>query len=87
MTFFYNSRPRRAKWDDPLVRKTAESIMYRWQMMAQGHDMWHPFKYINYCDGSVDVFAGYGKEQREWLRKVKKEVVGNERWDVGGFKV
>lgn len=49
--------------------------------------MWHPFKYINYCDGSVDVFAGYGKEQREWLRKVKKEVVGNERWDVGGFKV
>jgi len=49
--------------------------------------MWHPYKYINYADGGDDVFAGYGQKQREWLRKVKRDLIGKERWDVGGFKV
>lgn len=87
LTIFYNSHPRRYARDDPLVRKAAENIMYRWRMMAQGHGMWHPYKYINYADGGDDVFAGYGQKQREWLRKVKRDLIGKERWDVGGFKV
>lgn len=49
--------------------------------------MWHEYKYINYLDGKVDAFKGYGEKQREILRGVKREVVGEGRWDVGGFKV
>lgn len=49
--------------------------------------MWHPYKYVNYADGTAAVSAGYGEENREWLRSVKRDVVGKERWDIGGFKV
>lgn len=88
LTIFYDSHPRRYDRDDPLVRKVAENILYRWEMMARGHGMWHPYKYINYLDGHTDAFAGYGEKQREFMRGVKKGLLnGGVRWDVGGFKV
>lgn len=59
----------------------------RWEAIAKEHEMWHRYKYIKYAEGGTDVFAGYGEENREWSRKVKKDVVGDVRWDVGGFKV
>jgi hypothetical protein len=59
----------------------------RWEVIAKEHGMWHRYKYINYADGGTDVFAGYGTENREWLRKVKRDVIGNVMWDASGFKV
>ena len=54
----------------------------------------HPFQYLNYASGGDDVFAGYGERSREWLRGVKKGVLGLDgkgmgkgRWDIGGFKI
>lgn len=87
MVISYGSRPRNAAADDEAVRTISHNIFARCEALAKEHGMWHPFRYINYADKEVDAFAGYGEEKREWLRKVKKEVVGKERWDIGGFKV
>jgi hypothetical protein len=78
---------RRYKKDDELARTAKLNLYKRIKQLAQEADVFHPYQYMNYADGDVDVFEGYGKEQRDWLRKVKASVVGKDRWNVGGFKV
>ena len=55
--------------------------------LAKKNGMDHRFQYMNYAETNSDVYAGVGEANREWLRGVKKSVVGKERWDIGGFKI
>lgn len=85
--FNYFSATSHVKRDDALVDEVKSSLAMQVKSLAVEAGLNHPFHYMNYAGGDEDVFAGYAEGKVEWLRKVKEGVVGNGRWDVGGFKV
>ncbi len=52
--------------------------------------LYHPYKYLNYADGSQDVIGGYGNKSVNRLRKVSKRYDPRgvfQRQVPGGFKL
>jgi hypothetical protein len=85
--FNYCSTAVNTKRDDALVDEAKSRLAAQVKALSVEAGLDHPFHYMNYAGGDEDVFAGYAEGRREWLRKVKESVVGNGRWDVGGWKI
>jgi hypothetical protein len=77
--------------EDELVEAAGKRIVDRSIAVAKEMGLWHPYVYLNYADVSQDVFAGYGKKNRQRLRAIQQkwdpEGVFGARLQPGGFKV
>ena len=60
--------------DDAVVFAAYRKFFERAEAAAKEMGLWHRYKYANYAEASQDVWAGYGEESVERLRKVQKEV-------------
>ena len=65
------------RWSDPkddsAVTTANSNIISRTTALAKEMGLHHRYIYQNYANASQDVFAGYGKENRERLRTIQKE--------------
>ncbi|KAL2059793.1 hypothetical protein VTL71DRAFT_10177 [Oculimacula yallundae] len=59
--------------DDEAMTGAGTRLLQRSIALAKEMNLYHPYMYQNYADISQDVFAGYGKENRDRLRSVQKE--------------
>ncbi|KAG4433634.1 hypothetical protein IFR05_010880 [Cadophora sp. M221] len=59
--------------DDKLMKGTGTRLLQRSIALAKEMNLYHPYIYQNYADISQDVFAGYGKGNREKMRPVQKK--------------
>jgi FAD/FMN-containing dehydrogenase len=78
------------KVDDEAVLGAARNFIERSVNLSKGMGLDHPYTYQNYAAGYQDVFAGYGKENRERLRRVQREYDPDgvfSRLQPGYFKV
>jgi hypothetical protein len=77
--------------ENGLVEAAGKRIVDRSVALAKEMGLWHPYVYLNYADIGQDVFAGYGKENREKLKKIQRkwdpEGVFGPRLQPGGFKI
>lgn len=48
-------------------------LLQRSIALAKEMNLYHPYIYQNYADISQDVFAGYGKGNREKMRAVQRK--------------
>jgi FAD/FMN-containing dehydrogenase len=60
--------------DDAVVYAAYHKFFERAEAVAKEMGLWHRYKYANYAQASQDVWAGYGEESVERLRKVQREV-------------
>ena len=60
--------------DDTVVFAAYHKFFERAEAAAKEMGLWHRYKYANYAEASQDVWAGYGEESLERLRKVQREV-------------
>ena len=60
--------------DDAVVFAAYLKFFERAEAVAKEMGLWHRYKYANYAEASQDVWAGYGEESLERLRKVQREV-------------
>jgi FAD/FMN-containing dehydrogenase len=71
--------------NDTIVYETYYRFVERAEEAAKAVGMWHPFKYANYAEETQDLWAGYGAESVERLRKVQREVDPKGIFTRGGF--
>jgi len=57
--------------DDHRMITAASNVMERAAALAKDMGLDHRYIYQNYANASQDVFAGYGVENREKLRKIQ----------------
>ncbi|KAL2059860.1 hypothetical protein VTL71DRAFT_10015 [Oculimacula yallundae] len=60
--------------DDELVIRTSQTIIDRSVELGKKMGVHHPFIYQNYAGKGQDIFAGYGVENQERLRRIQMEV-------------
>ena len=60
--------------DDNAAYAAYHKFFERAEKVAKEMGLWHRFKYANYAEESQDVWAGYGEESVERLRKVQRSV-------------
>ncbi|KAH6714272.1 hypothetical protein BKA61DRAFT_643878 [Leptodontidium sp. MPI-SDFR-AT-0119] len=59
--------------DDVLMKGAGTRLLQRSIALAKEMNLYHPYIYQNYADISQDVFAGYGKGNREKMRAVQRK--------------
>jgi len=80
----------RNKADDEVVLQTSKNIVDRSVALAKDMGLHHPFIYQNYATKHQKVFAGYGEENRERLREIRRKYDPEgvfERLQPGYFKI
>lgn len=55
------------------MKGTGARLLQRSIELAKETDLYHPYIYQNYAEISQDVFAGYGKGNRERLRGIQSK--------------
>ncbi|CAO1598652.1 hypothetical protein XANCAGTX0491_002410 [Xanthoria calcicola] len=79
--------------DDILAQNTAVQLFDDIEKEARVQNkpsLYHPYKYLNYADGSQDVIGGYGPEVKKRLRDVSRKYDPRgvfQRQVPGGFKL
>lgn len=58
--------------DDEVMNRVGNAILEKSVEMAKERGAYHRYIYMNYANGSQDVFAGYGEENRARLRGIQK---------------
>ncbi|RVD86395.1 uncharacterized protein DFL_004674 [Arthrobotrys flagrans] len=62
------------KSQDVLAAECVGKAFARLRQIAKQRGVYHPFKYMNYANGTQDVLGGYGAVSGDRLRQVKLEV-------------
>ncbi|KAF3917901.1 hypothetical protein ABW20_dc0108283 [Dactylellina cionopaga] len=65
------------KWQDAKAAECVGVAFAKMKEVAEAKGLYHPFKYMNYANGTQDVLSGYGPASVNRLRQVKSEVDPN----------
>ena len=71
--------------DDAPCYAAYHKFFERAEAAAREMGLWHRFKYANYAEESQDVWAGYGEENVERLRKIQRDVDPTGVFTKGGL--
>lgn len=73
--------------DDTLIFDTVKDIIARSEAKAKEMGRWHRYKYINYAEEwqAEDIYAGYGEENFQALKKLQRKVDAEGVFTTGGL--
>ena len=64
--------------DDELVYSTAQELIKKGERLAKELGLYHPYKYIDYAEGFLDLMAGYGKTTCRTSERPSESTILNE---------
>ena len=71
--------------DDEAFYGAYYSFINRAEATAKEVGLWHRFKYINYAEGTQDVFSGYGEDNLQRLKQIQRKVDPDRIFTKGGL--
>lgn len=71
--------------DDTAFYDAYYKWMNRSEAAAKEMGLWHRFKYINYAEGTQDVWTGYGEENLRRLKQIQRKIDPERVFTKGGL--
>ena len=71
--------------DDEVFYGAYYKFIGRAEAAAKEMGLWHRFKYVNYAEGTQDVWSGYGDENLKILKQIQRKVDPKRVFTKGGL--
>lgn len=71
--------------DDAVFYGAYYNFINRAEAVAKEMGLWHRFKYVNYAEGSQDVWSGYGEENLRRLKQIQRKIDPERVFTKGGL--